>query len=85
MQVAVIHRINDPDAFYSALGEAMKEGPPEGLELPAQARATDDRTHICLWEAPSVDAVRDTVESLVGDYSDNQYIEAEYTGVGATA
>jgi hypothetical protein len=82
MQVAVIHRIKDPDAFYSKIGEAMKDGPPAGLELPVQARATDNRTHICFWEAPSVDAVRDTVEPLVGDLADNEFIEAEYMGVG---
>jgi hypothetical protein len=83
MQVAVIHRIKDPDRFYSLIGDAMKEGPPEGLELPAQARGLDGRTHICLWEADSMDNLRQTVESLVGEVADNEYVEAEYMGVPA--
>jgi hypothetical protein len=85
MQVAVIHRIKDQDAFFSNIEEAMKEGPPEGLELPASATSKDRATMICLWEAPSVDAVREAVESVVGDSADNEYLEAEYVGVGAPA
>ena len=83
MQVAVIHRIKDPDRFYSTVEERLKDGPPEGLELPVQARGADGKTHICLWQAPSVEAVRDAVESLVGEYADNEYIEAQYVGVPA--
>jgi hypothetical protein len=83
MQVAVIHRIKDPDRFYSLIGDAMKEGPPPGLELPAQARGLDGRTLICLWEADSMDNLRETVESLVGEVADNEYIEAEYSGLPA--
>ena len=85
MQVVVIHRLSDPDGFYSTVEEALKDGPPEGLQLPAQARGTDGRTHVCIWEAPSVDAVRDAVEGLVGQYSDNEYIEAEVQGLATSA
>ena len=30
---------------------------------------------MCLWEAGSLDAVRDVVEGTVGDVSDNEYFE----------
>ena len=85
MQVAVIHRINDQEGFFSSVEEATKEGPPEGLGLPVQVRAKAGATLICLWEAPSVDAVREAVESTVGGSADNEYIEAEYVGVGSAA
>ena len=31
--------------------------------------------NICLWEADTVDAVRDLVESAVGEFSRNEYSE----------
>jgi hypothetical protein len=77
MHVGVIHRISDPGAFQDAEHKALEAGLPEGFRLPVHAEAPDHSTAICIWEGPSVDAVRDLVESVVGQYSENEYVEVE--------
>jgi hypothetical protein len=77
MHVGVIHRISDPEAFEQAEQQAMEAGLPDGISLPVHAATRDHTTGICIWEGPSVDAVRDLVESVVGKYSENEYYEME--------
>ena len=80
MNVGVIHRISDPEAFQRAEQEALDAGLPEGFDLPVHAASPDHSTAICIWEGPSVDAVRDLVESVVGEFSENEYHEMELEG-----
>ncbi len=77
MHVGVIHRISDPEAFQQAEQAALDAGLPEGLRLPVHAEAPDHTTALCIWEGPSVDAVRDLVESVVSEFSQNEYFEVE--------
>ena len=80
MHVAVIHRVSDPEGFQQAEQQAMDAGLPEGFRLPVHAATPDHTTAICVWDGPSVDAVRDLVESVVGNYSENEYFEMELDG-----
>jgi hypothetical protein len=80
MYVGVIHRISDPEAFQRAEEKALDAGLPEGFDLPVHAANPDHSTGICIWEGPSVDAVRDLVESVVGEFSENEYHEMELEG-----
>jgi hypothetical protein len=50
---------------------------PDDFRLPVHAATRDHTTAICIWQGPSVDAVRDLVESVVGQYSENEYYEME--------
>jgi hypothetical protein len=77
MHVGVIHRISNPAAFLQAEQEALAGGLPEGFRLPVHAETPDHTTAICVWDGPSVDAVRDLVESVVGEFSQNEYFEME--------
>ncbi len=77
MHVGVIHRISDPAAFQEAEEQALEAGLPEGFSLPVHAATPEHTTGLCIWEGPSVEAVRDLVESVVGRYSDNEYFEVE--------
>jgi hypothetical protein len=77
MHVGVIHRISDPEAFQQAEHAALDAGLPEGFRLPVHAETPDHTTALCIWEGPSVDAVRDLVESVVSEYSQNEYFEVE--------
>ncbi len=77
MHVGVIHRISDPKAFQQAERAALDAGLPEGFRLPVHAGTPDHTTALCIWEGPSVDAVRDLVESVVSEYSQNEYFEVE--------
>ena len=77
MHVGVIHRISDPEGFQQAEQQAIEAGLPEGFRLPVHAETPDHSMGICIWDGPSMDAVRDLVESVVGKYSENEYYEVE--------
>lgn len=77
MYVGVIHRIHDPEGFERAERDALAAGLPPGLALPVHAETPDHTTALCIWEGESVQAVRDLVESTVGAYSKNEYLELE--------
>jgi hypothetical protein len=85
MHVGVIHRISDPEAFERAEREALDAGLPEGLKLPVHAESPDHTTALCIWEGPSVEAIRDLVESVVGEYSRNEYFEVNLESSSALA
>ncbi len=75
MHVGVIHRISNPSAFEEAEQKALAAGLPEGFDLPVHAETPGHTTALCIWDGPSVEAVRDLVESVVGEYSENEYFE----------
>ena len=77
MHVGVIHRISDPAAFEEAEQKALAAGLPEGFRLPVHAETPDHTTALCIWDGPSVEAVRDLVESVVGEYSQNEYFQVD--------
>src|SRR4051812_42768760 len=85
MHVGVIHRISDPKAFEKAEQAALDAGLPEGMKLPVHAATADHTTGLCIWEGPSVDAIRDVVESVVGEYSQNEYFEVHLESSSAPA
>jgi hypothetical protein len=71
MKVGVIHRISDPQAAQSS-GQALFE-PHEGVRLLQFCPSQDFGTATCLWEAESIDAVRDLVDPTLGDASEQTY------------
>ncbi len=73
MFIAVIHRVTDPDAFGVAVATATPKIPAD-LKVHFTAAGDDGSTVICLWEASSVDKVRDLVEAHLGHASKNEYI-----------
>jgi len=81
MFVAVIHRIHDTQGFQAAEAKALEQGLPPGVKLPIHASTKDHTTGICIWEGKSVDAVREVVESVVGAYSKNEYLQMDVDGL----
>jgi hypothetical protein len=73
MFISVIHRISDPDEFWATAASAAKDIP-ANVKLHQTVTGNDRSTAICLWEASSVDAVRDLLEPLFGAVSKNEYI-----------
>jgi len=72
MFVSVIHRISDPDGFSEMVSaNAGKE--PSDLRLPQFIASEDRRTMVCLWEAPSVERVKDFLEPLSHGLCTNEY------------
>jgi hypothetical protein len=73
MFISVIHRISDPDTFGATAANAAKDIP-ANLKLHQTVTGKDRSTAICLWEASSVDVVRNLLEPLFGGVSKNEYI-----------
>jgi hypothetical protein len=74
MFVSVIHRISDPDRFSEMARSATI---PPDLRLPQVIAAADRATTVCLWEAPSVQHVRDFLEPLTVGICKNEYAEVD--------
>jgi hypothetical protein len=75
MYVAVVHRIKDPQARLSR-GESLADASnaPPGVTPRRFLPSTDLSAATCLG-GDSVDAVRDYIDSTLGDSSDNSYFE----------
>ena len=76
MYVGVMHRIKDPKAMLSR-GEKLgdpSQAPP-GVVAHQFCPSTDLSVATCVWEADSVDAVRDYIDGTLGDSSENTYFE----------
>ena len=69
MYVAVIHEISDPAKFWSMGGF------PETVTFRATFPNPGGTRAVCLFEAASVDTVRDFLEEAAGAISDNEYYE----------
>ena len=72
MYIVAQHRINDPARFWSL----NPEGP--GAPMLHAAYPSNDKTEgVCLWESDSIDALRDSLDTLVGDAAENTYFEVD--------
>ena len=71
MKIGVIHRISDP-ATAQAKGQSLFE-PHEGVRLLQFCPSQDFTAATCIWEAGSVEAVRDLVDPTLGDTSEQTY------------
>ena len=76
MFVLVHHTVHDPATFWSKASAAMPNIP-SALTLHQTLSARDGTRATCLWEADSIDAVRDFLEPALGAESSNEYREAE--------
>lgn len=77
MYVAVIHTISDPEMFWSMGGF------PEGVTFRATFPNSTGTRAVCLFEASSVETLRDVLEAAVGAVSENEYYEVStQTAVG---
>jgi hypothetical protein len=78
MYVVVQHRIKDPETAL-ARGEKLikNEGAPEGVRGLQFYPSTDGSAVTCLWEADSVEAIQQYVNSTLGDSSVNTCYEVD--------
>ena len=76
MYVAVVHNVKDPQALLSR-GEGLGDpsNAPAGV-IPRQFCPSKDLSAAtCVWEADSMDTVRDYVDGTLGDSSEQSYFE----------
>jgi len=76
MFVSVIHRISDPDKFRETVAANVGKIPSD-LRLPQYFSSDDHRTMVCLWEAPSVQRVKDFLEPLFTGVSVDEYVAVD--------
>lgn len=72
MYVVVQHHIKDPQVTFSR-GETLikNEGAPAGARGLQFYPSRDGSAITCLWEAPSVEAIQQYVDTTLGDSSEN--------------
>ncbi|MDX1616694.1 MAG: hypothetical protein R3300_20475 [Candidatus Promineifilaceae bacterium] len=76
MYILVHHEVHDAERFWAAAEKAIPQIP-EGVQLHQTIPAKDGTRATCLWEADSVERVKEILEPAVGDVATNRYAEAE--------
>jgi len=81
MFIAIEHEIHDSDAFQEG---AQRVYPlPEDLQVHQFLPASDFSRAVCLFEAPSVDQLRDHIDGTLGESSTQRYFRvAEDNAIG---
>jgi hypothetical protein len=74
MYVVVQHTVTEPTIFWN--GADPNNLPPQ-VKLHHSFPTPDGTRAVCIWEADSVDAVRDFLEPLLGRVSRNEYFAVE--------
>jgi len=74
MYVVVNHNVNDAPSFW-ATAQTVTAGLPPGLKVIHTFPSPDGRKAVCLWEAPSVEAVRSFLDKATAGAARNDYFE----------
>jgi hypothetical protein len=69
MNIVAIHTISDPARFW-APAEL-----PAGFQVVTALPNEDGTRGVCVWEAESLEAVKQLVESAYGDVSQSEFFE----------
>jgi DNA polymerase/3'-5' exonuclease PolX len=72
MFIVVRHDITNQKAFFGA-AEAITKELPKDIKPLQFLPSTDGKQAVCLWEAKSVDTVKDYLENRIGQSSKNTY------------
>jgi hypothetical protein len=75
MYVMVLHSISEPAAFWNAADP--RNNLPPNVKLHHTFPTADGTRAVCIWEADSIDAVRNFLESQFGPISRNEYLTVE--------
>ena len=77
MNIVVQHRITDPEKFASMSAEEVATGGPPGTQVRQFFPAEDASLAVCLWEAESIDQVRDYLDPATEGVAENTYFEVD--------
>ncbi|WP_152627234.1 hypothetical protein [Streptacidiphilus melanogenes] len=76
MLIGVTHTISDPEKFFAGARDVLGNLP-KGLACHQVLPAVDGSHAHCLWEAASVDEVRDLIDPATVGIADNEYFEID--------
>ena len=88
MHVVALHRITDPEKFFSMDAEEVVGGAPPGVRGRQFFPSKEGSTAVCLWEADSVDSLRNYLDPATAGVAENTYFEVDAkraTGLPETA
>jgi hypothetical protein len=77
MHVVALHRITDPDRFFSMNAEEVAGGGPPGVQGRQFFPSTDRSVAACLWEADSIGSLRNYLDPATEGVSENTYFEVD--------
>jgi hypothetical protein len=77
MHVVIKHRIKDPERFFAGDPEEVASGGPAGVRGRQFLVSQDKSAAVCLWEADSVESLRNYMDGLTGDSAENTYFEVD--------
>ena len=80
--IVAIHDVQEPDRFWQRAQEVLPRIPAE-VTLHATYPQPGGSRAICLWQAPSVDALRELIDGATGEMSRNDYFEVDDRHPGA--
>lgn len=74
MYVLVQHAISEPATFWNAADPTTLS---PAVKLHHTFPTPDGTRAVCIWEADSVDALRDLLEPVIAGFSRNEYFAVE--------
>jgi hypothetical protein len=77
MNIVAQHRITDPEKFSAVDAAEIAEGAPAGVQLRQFFPPQDGQAAICLWEADSIDTLRDYLDPATAGVTENTYFEVD--------
>jgi hypothetical protein len=77
MHIAVVHRITDPEKFFSMDAEEVAGGGPPDVQGRQFFPSTEGSTAVCLWEADSIDSLRNYLDPATAGAAENSYFEVD--------
>ncbi len=75
MYIVVNHEIDDPAGFWT-LARSATANLPAGFKVHQTLSSPDGRRAVCVWEAASVEAVRDFLDPATAGMARNEYFES---------
>ena len=77
MNIVAQHHITDSEKFSSIDAKQVAEGGPDGVVLRQFLPPQDGSTAVCLWEADSIDTLREYVDAATAGVTENTYFEVD--------
>jgi len=78
MYVIIQHNITSPAKFWEIVKGVTSV--PAGMKLHSTLPSGDGKKAVCIWQAPSVESVKNFVEPAVGTLSSNEYFDVNESG-----
>jgi hypothetical protein len=77
MHIVALHRITDPEKFFSMDAEEVAGGGPPDVQGRQFFPMKGENMAVCLWEADSIDSLRSYLDPATDGVAENTYFEVD--------